>query len=110
MSENKPVYAIASYQIEDFDTFFAGYAQPVHGAMSDVGAEILSASPEVDVREGAHPNNWSILLKFPSADVFDAFYKSPAYQALFKVRENVTQAGKSIFYVLPTFTPPAPAE
>ena len=107
MSDNSPVYAVATYQINDFDAFMQSYAMPVHESMSKIGAEILSASGEPDVREGSHDNNWSVVLKFPSAEAFDSFYNSAAYQALLKVRQGVTDTSRSLFYVLPKFAPPA---
>ena len=103
MSDNNPVFAFASYQIRDFDAFLTNYAHPVGEALASIGAEIMSASAEPDVREGRFENNFSTLLKFPSAEAFNEFYTSSTYRALKNVRESLTDGQRSQFYVLPKF-------
>ena len=107
MPNIQPVYAVATYEVTDRDAFMTNYAGPVHAGLSEIGAEILSATGDPDVREGDHQNNWSVLLKFPSAAAFDAYYGSDEYRALKEARMATTVPDRSQFYVLPEFSLPA---
>ena len=103
MSELKPVYAIAQLEVLDAEAFFSDYAMPLQSIHKRFGVEVLAASQEAMVVEGHYQQNFTVILKFPSAAVQAAWYADADYQPLIARRREVTDTDKSRMIVIPAF-------
>ena len=62
---------------------------PVGEMFAEVGAEIVVATPQVEVLEGEWPGNWTVVVKVPSAEIARALYHSEKYAPFRKARQEV---------------------
>ncbi len=102
-----PVYFLATVSVTDWDTFGNDYSPVAVPGILAAGGEVLVASQEVTVVEGEYAHNWTVVVKFPSAEAATGFYGSPDYQAVIPVRHGATNTETSVLMVAPQFVPPA---
>jgi uncharacterized protein (DUF1330 family) len=84
-----PVYMIGMIDVKDYQTYGEQYGMPVGEMFAEVGAEIIVATPQVEVLEGEWPGNWTVIVKVPSAEVARALYHSEKYAPFRKARQEV---------------------
>lgn len=90
----QPGYVIGQISVDDLDVYLEKYGQPVGAQLAAAGAEILVASPDATPLEGAWSGNWTVVLKFPSLEAARAWYESPEYAPLKRLRmEELTSGG-----------------
>lgn len=102
-----PVYMIVMLDISDMDAFMSDYAgqlQPIH---AKYGAEVIVATPQPQVLEGAYDKSVTVVLKFPSAQAQRDWYADPDYQPLLQRRFELTDSATSVALVAPQFDPQA---
>jgi uncharacterized protein (DUF1330 family) len=83
---SKPVYLVAQIDVKDYESYLSEYGFPLLEQLTEVGAEVLAADPNVDVLEGNWPGNWVAIIKFPSAAIMSEFYSSKKYAPLKALR------------------------
>ena len=103
MSDPAPAYVFVSLEVTEPEAFRTRYALPVLASLEAAGATVLVATGEADAREGVHDNGWTVLLRFPSMDAFDAWYGSDGYAPLARVRKSLTVADRSLMLAMPGF-------
>ncbi|MFK8183900.1 MAG: DUF1330 domain-containing protein [Phormidesmis sp.] len=104
MSENTPVYLIAQLETIDLEKHFQSYGIPLFPLLQSYGAEVLIATSELAVLEGAYEHNLTAVIKFPSAEAVQRFYQSPEYQPLKAKRLENTRPETSRLVIAPVFT------
>jgi uncharacterized protein (DUF1330 family) len=59
---------------------------------------VVALSPAPKVLEGIWGGNWTVVIRFPSMAVAEAWYNSPEYQPLKDLRINeLTEGGALVF-------------
>ncbi|CAD0187198.1 hypothetical protein RUESEDTHA_04110 [Ruegeria sp. THAF57] len=101
-----PVYMVASLRVDDMKPFLNGYVFPVTPMLEQAGAEILVATPQVQLLEGHYSANWSVIVRFPSQAAADGWYQSPEYQAMIPLRQGLTDTDVSTLFFAPQFLMP----
>ena len=99
----KPAYVLVQLKVTDRERFGTEYGAHVRGQLAARDVEIISASPTPRVVEGDYPYNQTVLLKFPSEDVFDEWFSSEEYQPLKIARNAHSEADMTKMVVLPLF-------
>ncbi len=107
MPDQDPVYAIVQLDITDMERFFGEYAMQMQPINQAHGVEVLVGSPEVEALEGTYDRNFTVVLRFPSANAARAWYADPDYQPLKAKRQELTNPGTSSLILAPAFQPPA---
>ncbi|MDJ0944930.1 MAG: DUF1330 domain-containing protein [Kiloniellales bacterium] len=108
MSDQAPVYLLAQLEITDMDAFFSDYALPLQPLNQKYGVEVLVGTPEVATLEGDYDKNFTVVLRFPSAEAQAQWYADPAYQPLLARRQALTRLENTTMIVAPAFRgPPA---
>ena len=79
------VYCIALLNIADRERYGA-YARGFMEIFSQHSGKLLAVDETPTIKEGDWPHTRTVLIEFPDADAFDAWFNSPAYQALVKHR------------------------
>ena len=102
-----PVYLVATVTVDDWDKYMSDYASVAIPAIIGAGGEVLVGAQEVNVVEGAYDHNWTVVVKFPSAEAATGFYGSAEYQAVIPHRHAATNTETSVLMVAPQFTPPS---
>jgi uncharacterized protein (DUF1330 family) len=80
-----PAYLIANIDVTDasgFETYRAG----VPAVIAQYGGKYLVRGGTVDAVEGASPFKRLVVLEFPTMEQLKAFYHSPEYAPLIKLR------------------------
>lgn len=103
MTRSNPVYAIAQLDILDPDAFFKDYVSPLQAINAKYDVEVLAASQDAQVFEGEYSCNFTVILRFPSSEIHDAWYSDPDYQPLITRRRELTNTDVSRFLVIPAF-------
>jgi uncharacterized protein (DUF1330 family) len=75
------VYVIAQIDIHDRDGY-SRYEEGFPAVFSQFQGELLAVSENPTVVEGRWPCTRTVLLKFPSREEAERWYRSPGYQAL----------------------------
>lgn len=99
-----PVYMIGMIDVKDYQAYAEQYGIPVGEMFAEVGAEIIVATPHVDVLEGEWPGNWTVVVKVPSAEVAHALYHSEKYAPFRKARTEEL-ANSTTLVIAPAFDP-----
>ena len=108
-AEAGPVYLIASLSVDNLDRYMAEYGMPVVPMLLEAGGEILVGTPEVATLDGDYAANWTVVVRFPSAESAQQWYESEAYQALVPIRHGLTDTEASTLILAPQFVmPPQP--
>ena len=79
-------YLVANYKLTNPEAYRA-YVPAVLPTLEAHGAEVLVADYESEAIEGA-PHRVTIVLRFPSKEAARAWYRSPEYQAIIKLRTD----------------------
>ncbi|MBT4495076.1 MAG: DUF1330 domain-containing protein [Gammaproteobacteria bacterium] len=84
-----PAYLIVSIDVHDPEVFaqYAGQAVPL---LQENGAEILAATPNLTIEWGEWPRQRLTLIKFPSLQKAEDFYRSDAYQPMKALRQSAS--------------------
>jgi uncharacterized protein (DUF1330 family) len=98
------VYAVALLKITDREAYGA-YERGFMDAFTPYGGRMLAADDAITVVEGDWPYSRTVLIEFPDAATFDAWYHSPAYQVLVKLRTAASVAAISRVRALPNRAP-----
>jgi uncharacterized protein (DUF1330 family) len=88
-----PAYVVAEADVHDAEVFGRDYAPKVAGTLEPYGGRVLT-SGKLTTLEGNAPPRF-VIIGFDSVDKAQAWYQSPAYQALASVRQNA--ATSSLF-------------
>ena len=100
----EPVYAIAQIDVKDQNTYITEYGLPLLEMFDQIGAEVLAATDEGEVLEGERSGNWTVIIKFPSSEAANNWYKSEDYAPLKKARiERLSNSG--MVMLVPGFDP-----
>ena len=83
------------------------YVTPLGPVLLDAGGEILVVAPEITHLEGNYTSNLTVVVRFPSAEVANAFYTSDAYAALRPARQTNTDTAISTLVLAPEFAFPS---
>jgi len=102
----EPVYFIATVAVTDWDAYSNEYSAVAIPGILEAGGEILVGAEEVTVVEGVYPHNWTVVVRFPSADAANSFYGSDEYQAVIPIRHAATNTDTTVLMVAPQFVPP----
>lgn len=106
LAEDQPVYLIASMQVNDFDAYMGDYGATAIPLILEAGGEILVGAPEVNVLEGDYPQNWTVVVKFPSEAAAMSWYDNPAYKDVIPARVAVSDGDLSSMLIAPQFQQP----
>lgn len=75
------VYAVALLNIDDREVY-ARYEAGFMDIFDRYGGRLLAVEEAPDVKEGEWPYTRTVLIEFPDAAAFDAWYDSEEYQSL----------------------------
>ena len=90
----QPVYLMAQIDVKDHQAYLEEYGMPVLDQFTEAGAEVLVATPDRQVFEGEWPGNWTVVVKFSSAEAATNWYNSVEYTPLKEARiEQLTNGG-----------------
>lgn len=81
------VYLIAQVDISDMDVFM-NYQDKAKVTIENAGGKMLVRNAVPDAVEGTSDGRKIVMLEFPSAQVAGAWFKSPEYQEVAKIREG----------------------
>ena len=100
------VYLVAQIQVKDYEQYMAEYAAPTLDLIQRFGGEVLAATPDARALEGDWYGNWTVILRFQSADAARSFMEAPEYAPLRQARvERLTEGGNVA--VVPAYDPAA---
>ena len=100
----EPVYMIAQIDVRDHQAYIEEYGMPVLNQFVEAGAEVLVASADAEVFEGTWPGNWTVVVKFSSAEAATSWYNSVEYAPFKTARiEQLSKSGSVV--VVPAFDP-----
>lgn len=102
-----PVYLLASLKVADLEAYMRDYGFPLMPMLLEAGAEVLVATPQVEVLEGDYTSNFSVIVRFPSREAAERWYGSAEYQSLIAVRQELTDQAMSTLVLAPQFQMPA---
>ncbi len=86
------IYVMVGLNIRDADRY-AEYAAPALASLQKYNVEILAVSDTAVTIEGVNPYGRFVLLRFPDAASFDAWYQSPEYSAARPIRYESSDTG-----------------
>lgn len=89
-------YVLMQAEMIDRKMFFENYAIPAEVEVIRHGGQALVASFNKRVIEGMWPNNWTLILRFPSVEAAVTWYNSPKYQAVVPYRHAATAYGNMV--------------
>ena len=88
-----PAYMIVTATIHDRERFVAGYAPAAARLIEQFGGEYLLRGPGVQCLEGDIADGASIVIsKWPDRAAIHAFWNSPEYSEVKKLREGLADA------------------
>ena len=70
---------------------WAEYRSRVPATLAPWGAELVLRGERVAVLGGRHDRQATVVIRFPDIDAVNAWYASPAYQALIPLREAAAE-------------------
>ncbi len=82
-------YLVITAQIHDRDAFISGYGPAAGKLSAQMGGEYVVRAPGVEVLEGAHPGGSLVISKWPDKAAALAFWNSPEYAEVKKLREGI---------------------
>ena len=86
------VYLIAGINIRDKERY-GEYVRRALATLDKHEVEVLAVSDEPVSHEGTNPFRRYVLLKFADQAAFDAWYRSPEYQAAAPIRHSTAETG-----------------
>lgn len=96
-------YVVVSYDITDPDGY-AAYGPAAGPSVAKYQGEVVIADRDATALEGGKPGN-VVVLRFPSAEAAEEWYRSPEYQTALPHRLQNTANGRAV--IATGFTPPA---
>ncbi len=81
-------YFIFTHKVLDSDTLNNNYLPKAVDSLQPYAPEILVVDQDIEVIEGDTGNNRTVVLKFKSKEDAKAWYNSPEYQAIVKLRTD----------------------
>jgi uncharacterized protein (DUF1330 family) len=87
MMPKNPAYAIGHITVKDPDKW-AQYCSRVPATLAGWGGELVFRGNRIAVLGGEHPHTDTVVVRFPDAEALNAWFHSPAYQALIPLREH----------------------
>jgi len=93
---SQPGYLIAQINVKDYPQYIDEYGLPVFALGSKNGAEFLVATPEAKTLEGEWSGNWTVVIRFPTAESALTFYNSAEYAPLREARMNKLSNGGNL--------------
>jgi uncharacterized protein (DUF1330 family) len=85
-----PAYVIGHITVKDPEKW-AEYRSRVPATLAPWGGEVVLRGRRVAVLSGEHPHTDTVVIQFPDAGAIDAWYRSPAYQALIPLRSQAAE-------------------
>ncbi|MEM9761254.1 MAG: DUF1330 domain-containing protein [Pseudomonadota bacterium] len=101
-----PVYLLADLKVSNLEQYMENYGFPVTPMLLEAGAEIIVATPQVEVLEGDYAPNWSVVVRFPSEAAAKRWYASDEYRAMIPLRHGLTDQDASTMVLAPQFSMP----
>lgn len=86
------VYLMVGLNITDPETY-AQYVEHALPTLEQHGAEALVVSDSPVSHEGDSPFGRYVVLRFEDQQAFEAWYRSPEYQAAIPLRHKASEAG-----------------
>ena len=83
-----PAYFIVQSTIKD-EAQFQNYRQAVVPFVAGFGERLVARGAKVEVLEGEHDTRPVVMFEFPSMDAIRAFWNSPDYVPIKKLREGI---------------------
>ena len=83
-----PAYFIVQSTIKD-EAQFQKYRQAVVPFIAGFGGRLLARGAKVEVFEGEHDTRPVVMFELPSMDAIRAFWHSPDYVPIKKMREGI---------------------
>ena len=80
-----PAYALAHLRTPRINDEVLEYIERIQATLDPFGGRFLVHGAEVDVREGHWPGTL-VIVEFPDVNAAEAWYESPAYQAILPLR------------------------
>ncbi|NOT56794.1 MAG: DUF1330 domain-containing protein [Deltaproteobacteria bacterium] len=90
-----PAYALVQLKVKNPEEDMQRYGKFVIAMFEQIGAQVVALSPTPTVVEGSWSGNWTVVIRFPSMAVAEAWYNSPEYQPLKDLRINELTEGGS---------------
>ncbi|TGN40843.1 DUF1330 domain-containing protein [Klebsiella oxytoca] len=85
--KSKPAYFIAEFQLTDPEGI-KPYSQKVESTFKPFSGRFIVRGGNMNVREGFGAQGRLIIIKFNSLAQANAWYDSPAYQAIIPIRQH----------------------
>ena len=93
-----PAYLLVQLNVKNHEEYMQRYGKFVVAMFEKIGAHVVALSPAPKVVEGSWGGNWTVVIRFPSMAVAEAWYHSPEYQPLKDLRINeLTEGGAAVF-------------
>jgi uncharacterized protein (DUF1330 family) len=83
-----PAYFIVQNTIED-EAQYQKYVQAVVPFIASFGGKLVARRAKVEVLEGEHDQRPVVMFEFPDMDAIHAFWNSPDYIPIKKLREGI---------------------
>lgn len=87
---NSPAYVIGHITVKD-EAKWAEYRSQVPATLAPWGAELVCRGERLAVLAGNHAHRDTVVIRFPDAAAVEAWYASPAYQALIPLRSEAAE-------------------
>jgi uncharacterized protein (DUF1330 family) len=91
-----PAYLILQSTVKE-EAQYQKYAQAAWPLMVRSGAKIVARRAKVEVLEGEHDQRPVSMFEFPDMDAINAFWNSPDYVPIKKLREGIASLNIWIF-------------
>lgn len=83
-------YVVGHITVKDADRW-AEYRSKVPATLAPWGGEVVVRGKQAAALAGSNPHPDLVVIRFPSAEAVNAWFASPAYQALIPVREQAAE-------------------
>jgi uncharacterized protein (DUF1330 family) len=105
-----PAYAFAHLRTPHINDEVLEYNERIQATVDPYSGRFLVHGAEVDVKEGPWPGT-VVIIEFPDVGAAQAWYHSPAYQAILPLRtDNIDGAALVVEGVAPGYDPSRTAE
>lgn len=93
------VYSFGRMKIKDYNEYINRYGVPFIKLLPKYNGTLLAATKKGMLVEGKEEGNWTVLMEFASGQDAYAFYNSPEYGPLKKLRlEELTESALAITF------------
>ncbi len=86
-----PAYIIARIEVTDWDRY-SKYVKATPAVVAKFGGRFIARGGETITLEGPEEGRRVVLIEFPSLEMARAFYESPEYTEVVKLREGAADA------------------